>query len=170
MTRRCGKYRREWTTTSPKEKNNDQINYPVLRYADVLLMLAEAENEAGKAPTDLAYDAINEVRERAGIDKVENLSYAEFQQEVRDERARELCFESLRKYDLIRWGIYYDAAHNKLTEATNDKRWTTSGYYKAAKEYAANTEERHQFLPIPMKELGVNLLLKQNSYWSNAAE
>lgn len=170
VTRRCGKYRREWTTTSPKEKNNDQINYPVLRYADVLLMLAEAENEAGKAPTDLAYDAINEVRERAGIDKVENLSYAEFQQEVRDERARELCFESLRKYDLIRWGIYYDAAHNKLTEATNDKRWTTSGYYKAAKEYAANTEERHQFLPIPMKELGVNLLLKQNSYWSNAAE
>ena len=93
------------------------------RYADVLLMLAEAENEAGTAPTDLAYDAINEVRERAGIDKVEHLSYAEFQQEVRDERARELCFESLRKYDLIRWGIYYDAAHNKLTEATNDKRW-----------------------------------------------
>lgn len=170
VTRRCGKYRREWTTTSPKDKNNDQINYPVLRYADVLLMLAEAENEVAGTPTDLAYTAINEVRERAGIDKVENLSYATFQQEVRDERARELCFESLRKYDLIRWGIYYDAAHSKLTTATNDKRWTTSSYYKAAKDYAANTEERHQFLPIPMKELGVNLLLKQNSYWSNTTE
>lgn len=170
VTRRCGKYRREWTTTSPKEKNNDQINYPVLRYADVLLMLAEAENEVNGAPSELAYTAINEVRERAGIGKLENLSYAEFQQEVRDERARELCFESLRKYDLVRWGIYLDATHNKLGAATNDKRWTTSGYYRAAKDYAANTEERHQFLPIPMKELGVNLLLKQNSYWSNTGE
>lgn len=51
-----------------------------------------------------------------------------------------------------------------------DRRWTTSGYYRAAKDYAANTEERHQFLPIPMKELGVNLLLKQNSYWSSTGE
>lgn len=170
VTRRCGKYRREWTTTSPKEKNTDQINYPVLRYADVLLMLAEAENEANGNPTELAYTAINEVRKRAGIGEVENLSYTQFQQEVRDERARELCFESLRKYDLIRWGIYYDTNHTKLAEATNDKRWTTSSYYKAAKDYSANTEEKHRFLPIPMKELGVNLLLKQNSYWSNATE
>ena len=60
-------------------------------------MLAEAENEANQGPTTSAYEAINEVRERAGIDPLKNLSYSDFQQAVRDERARELCFESLRK-------------------------------------------------------------------------
>ena len=55
-------------------------------------MLAEAENEANQGPTTSAYEAINEVRERAGIDPLKNLSYSDFQQAVRDERARELCF------------------------------------------------------------------------------
>ena len=151
-------------------------------------MAAEAYNETGD--TSEAWKLLNSVRKRAGAREITTENYTELMKEkvyklnfISDaddagkfrtalywERGFELAFEGQRKYDLIRWGIYYDAAHNKLTEATNDKRWTTSGYYKAAKEYAANTEERHQFLPIPMKELGVNLLLKQNSYWSNAAE
>ena len=65
-------------------------------------MQAEAENEANNGPTELAYKAINTVRERAGLEALKNMDYATFQQEVRDERARELCFESLRKYDLVR--------------------------------------------------------------------
>lgn len=170
VTRRCGKFRREWTTTSPKDKNYDQINFPILRYADVLLMLAEAENEFYGYPTDLAYSAINEVRDRAGISHITDSNYEDFKQEIRDERARELCFEGLRKYDLVRWGIYYEQCHNNLLNATNDDRWTNSSYYTAAKEFAMNTEEKHQFLPIPMKELGVNTLLEQNKYWSNVSE
>ena len=50
-------------------------------------MLAEAENEAHQGPTDLAYECINEIRQRAGISKLEGLSYTDFQQAVRDERA-----------------------------------------------------------------------------------
>lgn len=65
--RRCGKFRREWETAENKNKNWTPENYPILRYADVLLMLAEAENEVNKQPTDLAYTAINLVRKRAGI-------------------------------------------------------------------------------------------------------
>ncbi|MEG1562626.1 MAG: RagB/SusD family nutrient uptake outer membrane protein [Bacteroides sp.] len=172
VSRRCGKFRREWETSDKKNKNWTPENYPLLRYADVLLMLAEAENEANQAPTPAAYAAINEVRKRAGIDPLKGLSYETFQQELRDERARELCFESLRKYDLVRWGIYEKTMHQKLAAAANDKRWKqtdktdkTGGQYTGAKKVAENTQTKHQFFPIPAKELAVNTKLEQNKYW-----
>ena len=165
VQRSCGKFRREWETSSMKEKSYTPENYPILRYGDVLLMLAEAENEAHQGPTDLAYKCINEIRQRAGISKLKGLSYTDFQQAVRDERARELCFESLRKYDLVRWGIYVEAVHDKLGAATQDKRWATGNQFIGARDYAARTQEKHQFLPIPTKELDVNGKLEQNKYW-----
>ena len=174
--RRCGKFRREWETAEAKNKNWTPENYPILRYADVLLMLAEAENEVNKQPTDLAYTALNLVRKRAGIPEVKTLSYDQFQQEVRDERARELCFESIRKFDLVRWGIYTDRMQNVLGAAAADKRWNsqsqsdvkadkTGGKYNFAGTVAAKTEEKHQFYPIPNKELSVNTKLEQNKWW-----
>ena len=165
VDRRCGKYRREWESSSPKHKNYSQENYCLLRYADVLLMLAEAENEANQGPTALAYTCINEVRKRAGIDEVKDLSYGDFQKLIRDERGRELCFESLRKYDLVRWGIYYKAIKEDLGAAVNDARWSTANNAKGAAQYVSNTTEKNQFLPIPTKELGVNTKLEQNKYW-----
>jgi hypothetical protein len=102
-------------------------------------MLAEAENEANQGPTTLAYECINEVRKRAGITEVEGLSYADFQQLVRDERGRELCFESLRKYDLVRWGIYVKAVHDDLGAAVADSRWAPADKFQGAKSYAAMT-------------------------------
>lgn len=165
VDRRCGKYRREWESSSPKHKNYTQENYCLLRYADVLLMLAEAENEANQGPTALAYTCINEVRKRAGIDEVKDLSYGDFQKLIRDERGRELCFESLRKYDLVRWGIYYKAIKENLGAAVNDARWSTANNAKGAAQYVSNTTEKNQFLPIPTKELGVNTKLEQNKYW-----
>lgn len=165
VDRRCGKYRREWESSSPKHKNYTQENYCLLRYADVLLMLAEAENEANQGPTALAYTCINEVRKRAGIDEVKDLSYGDFQKLIRDERGRELCFESLRKYDLVRWGIYYKAIKEDLGAAVNDARWSTANNAKGAAQYVSNTTEKNQFLPIPTKELGVNTKLEQNKYW-----
>jgi len=59
------KWRREYETTTPKFNGSTSINFPLLRYADVLLMLAEAENEMGSVPSQKAFDAINEVRRRA---------------------------------------------------------------------------------------------------------
>ena len=165
VQRSCGKFRREWETSSMKHKNYTPENYPVLRYSDVLLMQAEAENEANNGPTDKAYKAINTVRERAGLEALKNLDYATFQQEVRDERARELCFESLRKYDLVRWGIYVDAIHNKLGAATATKRWAPGNNFLGAAAYANNTTDKHQFLPIPSRELSVNTKLEQNKFW-----
>ena len=165
--RRCGKYRREWETSSPKHKNYTQENYCILRYADVLLMLAEAENEFNQGPTTLAYSCLNEVRGRAGLGEVKSLTYTDFQQLIRDERARELCFESTRKYDLVRWGIYYKTIKEDLGAAVKDKRWSTAGNAKGAAQYVDNTEEKNQFMPIPSKELGVNTKLVQNGYWGS---
>lgn len=166
VQRSCGKFRREWEPSSQKEKNWTPENYPILRYADVLLMLAEAENEANQGPTALAYECINAVRSRAGLtDPLSGLSYEDFQQEVRDERGRELCFESLRKYDLVRWGIYVEAIHDKLGAAVNDSRWATGNQYQGAKDYVTRTQAKHQFMPIPTKELDVNGELQQNDYW-----
>lgn len=166
VNRTCGKYRREWENISPKNKNNTQINYPLLRYADVLLMLAEAENEVNERPTDLAYECINAVRTRAGISELSGLDYAGFKKELQDERGRELCFESLRKFDLIRWGIYYDRIKNVMGYMVeNDSRWGTGTNQLGPSQYVKNTEEKHVFFPIPLKELSVNKLLEQNQYW-----
>ncbi len=87
-------------------------------------MLAEAELES-KGVTTLAVSAINEVRTRAGIGKLpETISADALRQEIRDERGRELCFEALRKYDLIRWGIYVETISKNLANAIEDARWS----------------------------------------------
>jgi hypothetical protein len=62
--RDAAKFRREAYVLDNKNQNITPINYPLLRYSDVLLMLAEAENHLN-GPTELAYDAINQVRRRA---------------------------------------------------------------------------------------------------------
>jgi len=62
--RNAGKWRREYELTATKSKNITPLNFSVLRYSDVLLMLAEAENHVN-GPTEIAYDAINQVRRRA---------------------------------------------------------------------------------------------------------
>ncbi|MBR7065692.1 MAG: RagB/SusD family nutrient uptake outer membrane protein [Prevotella sp.] len=92
------------------------INYPLMRYSDVLLMLAEAENELN-GPTALAKEALAKVRARAFKNSptytddvnnyVANLTTKEaFFNAIVDERAWEFGGEGLRRFDLIRWNIY----------------------------------------------------------------
>ena len=97
-------------TPEPLHQSLTGINYPLLRYSDVLLMFAEAENELN-GPSAEAQDAINQVRARAGIKTLAEVkpdaiaSQADFFTEITEERFRELCFEGHRKHDLIRWGL-----------------------------------------------------------------
>ncbi|WP_158855954.1 RagB/SusD family nutrient uptake outer membrane protein [Lunatibacter salilacus] len=76
-------------------------NWPVIRYADVLLMLAEAINEES-GPTGDAYNHLNKIRERAGLDPVSGLSKDAFRTAVLNERRLELAFENHRWLDLKR--------------------------------------------------------------------
>ena len=164
-SRNAAKFRREYEVVTPRDKNYTPINFPIVRYADVLLMLAEAENEVNQGPTALAYDCVNEVRQRAHVVTVSGMDYDQFKRLIKDERGRELCFEALRKYDLIRWGDYQNAMAKVNTYVVSDSRWTAGDNY--AKYYSANAanDARYMWLPIPTKELGLNRLLKQNPVW-----
>lgn len=167
VERNAGKYRREYEKVTPRDKNNTPINYPILRYSDVLLMIAESENEIHLQPTAAACNAINELRKKRieGVKELKEneMDYETFKQFVKDERARELAFEGLRKYDLIRWGDDYLDEMKRVARNTTDARWSTAKKFAAT--YSNNASERYKWLPIPNRELGLNNLLKQNPAW-----
>lgn len=110
----------------------------MLRYADVLLIYAEAANQAEGRPSKAAYDAINEVRERAGLAKLSDLTAIQFDKAVLDERNWELAFECNRWFDLCRRHIlkesvvvYYPEAkiddHNYLLPKPSDQMTIMTG-------------------------------------------
>ncbi len=155
-----GKYRRYLLpVTSSPNKNYDTMNWPIIRFADVLLMYAESINETmingGTLPSGAslagAYDAVNQVRRRAmGMNSpnteidIAGPGGTEFREQIRDERGWELCFEKIRKPDLIRWGILGD----KIAET--DAAMTLLGYTSQDSYYQAETfQPKHVLLPIP---------------------
>lgn len=165
--RNCGKYRREVEYEGHKSAKllYTTINYPILRYSDVLLMFAEASNEINGV-TQEAYDCVKAVRDRAGIKTNEMSAYDKetFRELVRNERGRELCFESLRRYDLVRWGIFVETM-NEYVQWSNDERWVKNTKAQRAASMGSYIKPMHVVLPIPSIELGVNDLLVQNPLW-----
>ena len=159
FSRMCGKYRREYEADK-KDKNYTSINFPILRYADVLLMIAEAENEANNGPTTLAYQGRKEVRERAGLNELPDMTQEEFRQTVKDERAMELCFEYTRRFDLIRWGEYVKNMRALVTEAQSGNNWT-QGPTNVYTYF--NISSTYNYFPIPDAEMSVNKDITQNN-------
>lgn len=171
--RHCGKFRREYELLTPKSTTATPQNFPLLRYADVLLMYAEAVNmkeSSTQSEIDSAYLAINLVRRRAynfnintpapTID-LTNMDKERFLKEIQDERFKELCFECLRKNDLIRWNIFYDRMKGVYANIPPG----TSSYINYARNTYNNASYRDVLWPIPTYEIGVNKLLKQNANW-----
>ncbi len=250
----AGKFRREYEVATPKDKNTTPQNYPIIRYADVLLMRAEAENYIN-GPTPQAYSDINQIRRRGfGIlqgnlvktvtitnggsgyttvptvtitggggsgatgtatisggkvtgviltnkgniaapyytvaptiafsggggtgaaatatitsatdaDLPANLSKDDFQKAIRDERARELCYEGVRRQDLIRWGNFYNDMKDFLAYAlANGVPNLTNGQPGATGPAtpANNVSPRNLLLPIPQYDISLNTSLTQN--------
>ncbi|WP_423738158.1 RagB/SusD family nutrient uptake outer membrane protein [Chitinophaga caseinilytica] len=166
--RNCGKWRREYELLRPLNKNYTPTNFPIIRYADVLLMLAEAENEVS-GPAG-AFEYLNMVRRRGygkpiatadpAVD-ITGLGQVAFRQEIQDERARELCFEGVRKMDLIRWGIYLEAMRDQALEI----RARATNTYQYAATAAERVSERHLMYPIPAIEMSLNKSMQQNPGW-----
>lgn len=107
----------------------DGNNYRLFRYADAILMLAECYCEKGNDTEAIKY--LNMVKERAGIAAYENFSsFEELTVEIRTERGRELAGEFMRKYDLVRWGIWYEQTYNYTNYAKlKDKMKPCHRYY-----------------------------------------
>lgn len=142
-----GKYRRDWIT-NPTFTPTNAIQYfglkwQILRYSDVLLMYAEAENELN-GPTAAAYEKVNQVRRRgygksitsadATVDLAAGLSKSAFFDAIVKERSLELGGEGVRKFDLIRW--------NLLAKKINDT--------KVALTAMSNLAAPYNTLPIAM--------------------
>ena len=108
-----GKYRINWKSEKGTKDDRRDINWPLLRYADVLLMYAEALNELNNGATPEAVNAVKQVRMRAfhnDEDRVGSIptDYTAFRNYIIKERKLELSNEGLRKSDLARWGILVD--------------------------------------------------------------
>jgi hypothetical protein len=163
-TRDIGKWRREYETLRPLGKDWGQTNFPVLRYADVLLMLAEAENELN-GPTPLAHQYLNMVRARANTSQYAGATLitdqSVFRQTIMDERARELAFEGLRKSDLIRWNNFIQV----MKETGNDISVNAPASVKYGVKGYNNISHRHLLLPVPIREISLNKEMTQNPGW-----
>lgn len=160
-TRCAAKYRRELETVVPKNKNYTPINFPILRYSDILLMVAEAENELSTTPTNLAYECLDAVRTRANIMPLSGngLTKEQFREVIKKERAMEFCFEATRRWDLIRWGDFHSVM-NAMESYVNRGEWGSAykyaaPYYKVSKAY--------NYYPIPDMEMSVNKAITKNN-------
>lgn len=151
---------------SDRTLSRTDANYPFLRYADVLLILAEAANELN-GPTQEAVNALNLVRERSNatprdieqfedgtIVKVDGVNTkvspkASLRSAIIEERAMELALEGDRRWNLIRWGIYLPAmnALGGADEVGNVKE----------------RSEKHLLFPIPTLEVLTNKGIKANN-------
>ena len=128
----------------PSESNDVSIqqnygtNWRLLRYADVLLMAAEAAAFSGDEGT--ARDLINEVRERVSLDPISSTGAA-LVADLQNERRLELAFEGFRYIDLIRWGIAESVLGSEGFQA------------------------KHNLFPVPANELVRAASLTQNTGW-----
>lgn len=259
-----GKYRREWETHIPKGGYSaTPVNFPLLRYSDVLLMYAEADNEIN-GPTEQSIEYVNQVRRRAwstgivdggvrvvnpgsgydpanppkvtisggggtgatavatvgtsgstlgkvtavamtfsdsvlfwtrgsGYTSVPTITVAppppggtqatatvtaiydksqadipaaaradksSFRAYIQDERFRELCFENLRKFDLIRWGIFLQVMQQMAVDVKSD--YGADNYITAL---YSNATARDTLWPIPLNEITSNKVVTQNPGW-----
>lgn len=128
---------------------NTESNIPILRYADVLLIAAEAEARQNGA-TALAYGFINQVRKRAALpDLTAGLSKDAFIAAVLQERSWELFAEGDRWYDLTRTNTFLQV----IPKAVND-------VYPTRTPLAKN-----RYFPIPQDEINANSQLQQNPDW-----
>ncbi len=114
---------------------NYTTNWRLIRYADVLLMAAEAYNEDGM--TSEALTEINKVRMRSELPEL-LLNQSKLREAIKDERQLELAFEGVRFWDLVRWG---DA----------DSELSSLGF----------TAGKHELLPIPQTEIAANIAIEQ---------
>lgn len=169
-----GKFAMEQDYTYPKQSS--PINYPILRLAEVYLIIAEADAELNNRPTELSFKMVNYVRRRAAmvtvlpdlnetniydanvVDPVPGItpqnSLQAFRLALLQERMFEFIGESLRRTDLIRYGWM-----EEMLEKCNTIDFDKVQYIKNRRRY----DEHFLFYPIPSREVTLsNNIIKQN--------
>lgn len=131
---------------------------PLIRYADILLMYAEAKNEALGAPDQSVYNTVNKVRERAGLNDLSGLDQAGMRKAIRLERMHEFPGEGILFFDVRRW---------KLAD-TNDPVFGLNNdvlQFTGEKLFKRSFPSKFYLWPIPQAERDLNPNLTQNPGW-----
>lgn len=129
-------------------------NWPIYRYAHVLLMMAEALNEAGNTGDALPY--LNRVRQRAELDPLSGLNQAQLRDALNHEKRVELAFENHRWFDLLRT--------EKALEVMNAHGIEEKARLDRLSPSAFNVEAYMLLFPIPEKEARLNGLSQNDGY------
>lgn len=139
---------RKFEGVSDRTKDLADYYYPFLRLPIVYLMLAEAECELGNL--DRAKRMVDVVRARAHTSLIQEVAYnqEDLRSFILEERAREFALEGVRKWDLLRWGIYLPV----MNALDIDE-------YKCIRR----RQEKHLLLPIPISELNANDSINLNN-------
>jgi len=136
------------------------VNFPVIRYADVMLEIAECLNEQGFVANGEAFNLMNEIRRRAGlppktfgnpIPALNVSSQAAFRDAIYQERRVELAFENHRWYDIVRTGTAVQIlnAHGQREIAKNPSQFPAGAYMAT---------QNKLLLPIPQREITIDKL------------
>jgi hypothetical protein len=156
-------YVKKWHLATNTDFPRQNYNWPLLRYADVLLMLAEAINKQGYRSGE-SFDLLNQVRNRANLPSLTPSDLSDqnaFKEALLHERRIELAFENHRWFDLIRFSVAVEtmidhgqSEINNPTTPINPVFPLTDNVYKV--------EPYMLLYPIPESELIVNPNMKQN--------
>lgn len=166
------------------EINNPSMDLPVFRYAEVLLVNAEAIYERNGSITDAELDlTINKLRQRAGVANLSNAFISsnglDMRTEIRRERTIELFMEGQRFDDLRRWKTAETEMPQALkgvlwtgTQFATDPRWSgtvpqldINGYIIVEDASKRKFEAKHYLFPLPTRQILLNPQLEQNTGW-----
>lgn len=141
------------------DRAHTPINFPLIRFADVLLMLSEAYNENGEL--NKAITELNKVRTRSNMPGINSgaaflavSSKQDMQKRISHERKVELAAEGHRYFDLKRWNQLTEVSNNFIEKSIVGDNLLTRGY-----------QTRHTIWPIPGAEIEMNPSLTQNQDW-----
>jgi hypothetical protein len=149
----CIAFLTKYYNATDRSLPKSDVPYPILRFADVLLLYAEACNETDELQN--AISTLNRVRTRSNAKLYTSAgSKVALRTLIFEERAKELALESDRRWDLIRYGIYIDVMNAIGTDENDIKK--------------LRTRNKHELFPIPVDAISTNknLANDQNPNWS----
>lgn len=166
---RTGYYARKFMGNFETASNYSNVNhdYILFRYAEILLNYAEARNETLSAPDTEVYEAVEAIRERAGLVPYElpgGLNKEAMRELIQNERRKELAFEEHRFYDVRRWKLA-ETVFNKQLHGALIYETGTGTIRQEVPVFQMNFERKMYLAPIPFYEVLKNPEMVQNPGW-----
>lgn len=144
-------------------KYDGESDFPIIRWADVILMYSEVLNEM-QGPTAKVFSYLNQIRNRAGLPQKEAkdaTTRQQFRRLIEMERRWEFAFENQRWFDLVRMSRAIEVLNNHFLTEANETGGTPDLFYDSF-GYPIKMEPKYLVLPIPQKEIDVYPAISQN--------